>query len=204
MINSPRLAFFVSGNGSNAKAIIDSCKQSVLDACPVLLISNNKSSKALVWAKSYNVRVEYINPKKFISLDEADTLHLNILKEMKVDFVILAGYLSKIGYKVIKYFKNRIINIHPSLLPKYGGKGMFGIKIHERVIDSGEDETGITIHVVSGDYDMGHILAQKKIKVLKDESAYSLSKRVLEQEHIFYTYTLNKIFSGKIDLKNLE
>ena len=204
MTNFPRLAFFVSGNGTNAKAIIDSCRKSNLNACPVLLISNNKRSEALFWAKSYNLRVEYLNPKNFSSLDEVDRLHLNILKNMEVDLVILAGYLSKIGDKVIKYFKNRIINIHPSLLPKYGGKGMYGVKIHERVIESGDVETGITIHLVSGEYDTGNIIAQKKIKVLKNDTAYSLSQRVLKQEHIFYTHILNKILSGEIDLGNLE
>ena len=204
MSSLPRLAFFVSGNGSNAKAIIDSCNKSILKAYPVVLISNNKKSKALAWAKSRGLQSQYLSSKNSDPYKDLDSLHLSILKEMEVDFVILAGYLSKIGDKVITHFKDRIINIHPSLLPKYGGKGMYGMKIHEKVIESGDMETGITIHLVSKEYDMGHILAQKKIIVHKKDTAYSLSQRVLQEEHIFYTSVLNKIFSGGIDLSNLE
>ena len=203
MINYPRLAFFTSKTGSNLKAIVSSCDSGSLKAKPVIVISNNQNSEALIWAKSHGLHNIFLNVEKAGSQKSLDNLHLKILQAHKIDFVILAGYLEKIGKGLLSFYKNRIINIHPSLLPKYGGKGMYGIKIHQKVISSGDKVTGITVHLANEDYDKGVIIAQKKIKVSNYDTPLTLSTKVLEEEHFFYSQTLRKIFSGEIDLLSL-
>ena len=120
-----------------------------------------------------------------------------------VDLVILAGYMKKIGYQMLDAFRGRIINIHPSLLPKYGGTGMYGMKVHAAVIAAGETETGVTVHVVDRDYDQGPILAQRVIPVETGDTPESLAARVLDTEHAIYVDTLDKLISGEIRLPHV-
>ncbi|MCL2193120.1 MAG: phosphoribosylglycinamide formyltransferase, partial [Treponema sp.] len=116
--------------------------------------------------------------------------------EHQTDLVFLAGYLKKMGASVLQAYENRIYNIHPSLLPKYGGAGMYGINVHRAVLEAGETETGITIHRVSGEYDTGEIIAQRKVPVLDGDTPEVLAARVLAQEHVFIVDVLADILGG--------
>ena len=120
---------------------------------------------------------------------------LNALAENDAHIIFLAGYLKKLGPSILKAFENRVFNIHPSLLPKYGGKGMHGLNVHAAVLAANETETGITIHRVSNEYDSGEIVAQRKVPVLKGDTPETLAARVLELEHVFIVETLAKIIS---------
>jgi phosphoribosylglycinamide formyltransferase-1 len=125
---------------------------------------------------------------------------LEVLVTHHVDIIVLAGYMKKLGPKTLTRYTGAILNIHPALLPKFGGKGMYGKFVHEAVIASGEIETGVTIHIVDQNYDTGPIIAQKHIPVLPGDTPASLAKRVLEHEHTFFPETLQKIVTGEITL----
>lgn len=182
------------------QSIIDACKDKRLQAEPVVVISNNQDSAALKRAKDAGINAVYIGGPDFNDEQKRDAEIANTLKRYETDLVILAGYMRKIGPKTLVTFKHRILNIHPALLPKFGGQGMYGKKIHEAVLDAGETETGVTIHIVDDQYDTGPILAQKSITIERDDTVDSLAKRVLDVEHDFYVKTLAKIISGEIPL----
>ena len=125
---------------------------------------------------------------------------LEALRDAKIDLVILAGYMKKIGPKTLVAFSNRILNIHPALLPKHGGQGMYGLRVHEAVIAAGETESGATVHLIDAEYDEGPILQQITVPVLLDDTPETLQKRVLEKEHFLYPDTLAKIARSEIKL----
>ena len=195
-----RLALFASHNGSNIQEIINACKKKELHAIPCIIISNNSESKVLKRAKEERIPFRHLSSKTHPDLNDLDTEILETLKKYNVNLIILAGYMKKLGPKVLKNYKSRILNIHSALLPKYGGKGMYGNYIHEAVLQAKEKETGVTIHIVDEDYDTGRIINQIKVPVFESDTVEILSKRVLEQEHKIYVDTLNKIYEGKIKL----
>jgi len=180
------IAVFASHGGSNLQAIIDGCKSGSINAKVCLVISNNKDAKALLRAKSEGIPAVRIS----------ENIFSETLLKYKTDIVFLAGFMKKIPDDVLRAFENRIYNIHPSLLPKYGGKGMYGINVHKAVLAAGETETGITIHRVTAEYDEGDILEQRKVPVLKGDTPEILAARVLEQEHIFIVEFLSNL-AGK-------
>ncbi len=182
------------------QAIIDACCDGRLKAKPAVVISNNVSSGALERARCAGIAGYHLSRKKYPDLDSLDLVILQTLQRHDVNLVILAGYMQKIGPKVLITFKNRIVNIHPSLLPKFGGQGMYGMKVHEAVLAAGEKETGATVHLVSEEYDEGVILAQHKLPVERSDTPETLAARVLEVEHNLYVETLQKIINGEIDL----
>ncbi len=194
------LGFLASHNGSNMQAVVRACEAGDLLAHPAVVISNNKQSGALQFAGQHNIAAVHLSSATHKDPESLDQAILQTLGEHKVDLVLLVGYMKLIGQGTLAAYKNRILNIHPALLPKYGGKGMYGIHIHEAVIAAGEIETGITIHHATAHYDEGQIIAQRIIPVLKDETAATLAARVLKQEHIFLVETLKNIVNGKIVL----
>ncbi len=198
------LGFFASHNGSNMQAVIDACKDGILNANPVIVISNNGDAGAVERAKKEEIPYYVLNTKTHPSSDDLDNAMLDALLQHEVELIILAGYMKKIGEKILKHFNGRIINIHPALLPKYGGKGMYGSRVHEAVLKAGENETGVTIHIIDEEYDTGPIVAQTAISVKDDDTVDSLSKRVLNREHSFLVETVGEIVSGEIDLENLK
>ena len=125
-----------------------------------------------------------------------DTSIYEVLRNYEVDFVLLAGYMKMVGSLVLSAFEGKILNVHPSLLPKHGGQGMYGINVHRAVIDAGEKKSGATIHLVNSDYDKGKILGQNSVIVDKDDTPDSLAKKVLKIEHSLYVETLKKIIEG--------
>ena len=193
-----RLGFLVSGRGSNMLAIIDNCKAGHLAAEPAVLISNNVTAGALVSAREAGIPAFYLSTQT--NSGNPDKAITDTLKSHDVDWVILAGYMKKIGLQLLEAFQGKIFNIHPSLLPKHGGKGMYGLHVHESVLASGDVETGVTIHLVDGEYDQGRILAQRSVAVKEGDTPESLAARVLKGEHELYSDTLRDIIEGRIEL----
>jgi phosphoribosylglycinamide formyltransferase-1 len=175
-----KIAIFASGAGSNAAKIIKRFQQHETIQVS-LIVSNKKGAGILQIADENNIPSLIINKEKFFEGDG----YVAELKEKQIDLIVLAGFLWKIPDSLVKAFPNRIINIHPALLPKFGGKGMYGRFVHQAVIDNKEKESGITIHYVDGHYDNGDIIFQATCPVLENDTADSLAKRVqlLEHEH---------------------
>jgi len=197
------IAFLASHGGSNMQAIIDAVKQGRLKANLVAVICNNSGSMALQRAESENIPNYHISSLTHTDPDQADAAIVEILKKCKTDLVVLAGYMKKIGDQTLKAYQGRILNIHPALLPKFGGKGMVGKRVHEAVLKSGDSVTGVTIHLIDEKYDNGPILAQEEVAVLENDTADSLAERVLEKEHTLYAETIAKIITKEIRLPAL-
>jgi phosphoribosylglycinamide formyltransferase-1 len=194
------IAFLASHGGSNMQAIIDAVKQGRLNANLVAVICNNSGSKAMQRAELESIPNYHISDLTHGSPDEADAAMVDILKKSGTDLVVLAGYMKKIGDQTLIAYQGRILNIHPALLPKFGGKGMYGRRVHEAVLKSGDPVTGVTIHLIDEKYDNGPILAQEEVTVLEKDTADSLAARVLEKEHTLYAETIAKIISKEIQL----
>ncbi len=175
-----RIVIFASGNGTNAENLIKFFQNSS-NASVILVLTNNPYAKVIERCNKLNTSVLSFNKVAFLDTN----IVLNLLQEEKPDLIILAGFLWKIPKKIITAFPNKIINIHPALLPKYGGKGMYGMHVHEAVVKNHEKETGITIHYVTENYDEGAIIFQQKIPISKNDTAATVAQKihVLEQEH---------------------
>jgi len=195
-----KLGILVSGRGSNMIAIVEACERGELAASVELVISNNKDSLALASAQSKHIETAHIGSSIYPEADALDKAMLDALNEQNIDLVLLAGFMKKIGPRVLSHYRGRIINIHPSLLPKHGGKGMFGINVHSAVLAAGEKESGVTIHLVDGEYDEGAILAQQTVSIASDETSESLAAKVLKVEHVLFAETIQKIVDGSIIL----
>ncbi len=194
------LAFFASYNGSSAHAITDACLNGDLTASPVLLITNNGNSKALEWAENKGLKTIIINSIKYPDPKELDQQIAKKLKDNNINMVCLSGYMKLLGPRTIESVHGKILNTHPALLPKYGGKGMYGNHVHEAVKNNGDTETGCTIHLVNEEYDEGKVLAQKIIPVLKEDSVDDIANNVKNAEPDLYIQTIRKILKGNITL----
>jgi phosphoribosylglycinamide formyltransferase-1 len=194
------LGFLASHNGSNMQAIVRASESGNLLARPCVVISNNPKSVALQFAQERGLVAKHLSSLTHKNGEELDQAILETLQENKVDLVLLVGYMKLIGPRLISEYENRILNIHPALLPKYGGKGMYGIHIHAAVIAAGEKETGITIHHANEHYDQGKIIAQCTVPVLDNDTPQTLASRVLKREQTFIVETLQGILSKRITL----
>ena len=198
------IAVFASHGGSDLQAIIDGCKKEQINATVVVVISNNKDSVALQRAKNENIPNFHMSAKKYGSEEILAKEILNVLKQYDVDMIFLAGYMRLLHISILEKYNNRIFNIHPALLPKYGGKGMFGMNVHNAVIKAKEKETGVTIHRVNAEYDSGEIVAQTKVAVMENDTPEILAARVLLREHEFLIETISSIVDGKIQLGSMD
>jgi len=198
------IGFLASHSGSNMQAIIDACKTGHLQAKPAVVISNNSGSGALLRAKKESIPAVHLSSKTHPNPDSLDREILKALLTHGADIIVLAGYMKKLGPKTLAAFSGAILNIHPALLPGFGGKGMYGMNVHQAVIAAGETETGVTIHVVDENYDTGPIIAKIRIPVLPDDSPEILAKRVLEYEHRLFPETLQKIVTGELILPDQQ
>ncbi|MFQ6007394.1 MAG: phosphoribosylglycinamide formyltransferase [Candidatus Zixiibacteriota bacterium] len=196
-----RIAVFVSGSGTNLQALIDGTKAGILAGKVVLVVSSTAKAYGLTRAKNEGIETFVFESKKYPSVDAAATDLLAKLKERNVEYIALAGYLKLVPSSIIAAYRNRIVNIHPALLPKYGGKGMYGHRVHEAVLASGDKESGATVHLVDEIYDHGKILEQVRVPVMPDDTADSLASRVLEQEHKLYPRVLNKLIRGEYEVE---
>ena len=190
-----RIAILASGNGSNAQRIIEYFADNK-DILFPFIITNKEDSYVRKRAESMRIPSIYISNSE---LKKGGSL-LNLLIENKIDWVILAGYLLLIPSNVIKAFSNKIINIHPALLPKYGGKGMYGMKVHEAVIANSEKESGITIHFVNENYDEGDIIIQAKCSIADDDNPEILSQKIHFLEHEFFPKVIEDLILKNINL----
>lgn len=185
------IVVFASGSGSNFQSIIDAIQAGTIDARIAGLISNKQGIKSLERAEVNSIPSFVIAESDFNSYEEYAEKLLSIIQDWNTDLIVLAGFLRKIPSNVIQSFEHRILNIHPSLLPKYGGKGFYGLHVHNAVIKAGDSISGCTIHVVSEEYDKGPILDQATVKVHKDDSPEILAAKVLKQEHLLYPKTIS-------------
>ena len=184
-----RLAVLASGRGSNLQAIIEHFDNISRErvAKVVLVASHRPDSPALIRAATASIDIS-----SFDATDDGSQL-LELLRKFRVDLVILAGYLKRIPPLVVREYASRIINIHPALLPEFGGEGMYGARVHEAVIESGATESGVTVHLVDNEYDRGPIVAQWRIPVEKSDTAESLAARVLAVEHVVYPRVIEMV-----------
>ena len=194
------IGILASHGGSNLQAIVDACKSEIIIATPVVVISNNSKSGALRRAKNEGIPCFHISKSLYDDDNEVDYQITQKLLRYEVDLIVLAGYMKRLGELIMSTFKDRIVNVHPSLLPKFGGKGMYGIKVHESALEAGEHKTGVTIHKVQGEYDRGTILAQAEVQIRENDTPSSLRDRVLIVEHELYVERLMEISLGGIKL----
>ncbi len=186
--NKIKASVFISGKGSNFKNLF---KFSLAEKSPieiVLVVSNNSKAKGLIFAKKKNIKNKVFN---LINKKDAENKILKELKKEKVDLICLAGFMKILSKNFIQKFKGKIINIHPSLLPKYKG-----LNTHFRAIKNKDKYSGCTVHFVNSKLDSGKIILQKKIKIKKKDTPKSLSKRILKEEHILYPKAIKKIYSN--------
>lgn len=196
------IAIFASGAGSNAKVIIETLPYMLGDkkATVVLLLTNRANAGVINIAKSHQIPVEIIDLKNTGALVHS-VAYLNILTNHSIDFIVLAGYLKKIPTEVIAAYPNKIVNIHPALLPAYGGAGMYGMHVHKAVIAAGEKQSGISIHYVDEVYDHGKIIFQAFCNVEKYETAETLAHKIHALEHEHYTKEIAKIILSQFPVK---
>ena len=193
-----RIAVFASGNGTDLQSIIDATVNGKLSAEIGLVLSNNQDSGALQRARNHGILDVYLSSKDFDSRDKFVGALINILECNRIDFIALAGYLRKVPPEIVGKFKNRIVNIHPALLPSFCGKNMYGMRVHREVIEYGCKVTGVTIHLVDNDYDRGPIVAQRCVPVLDDDTPETLAERVLTVEHKLYPEVLQWFADDRI------
>lgn len=178
-----KLAVFASGGGTNLQALIDACRSKAIDAEIKAVISNNSKAFALERARKAGIDTFHISRKKYPDENEYVQTIKDVLSRHNIDLIVLAGYMKLLPVMIVRNYYGRIINIHPALLPKFGGKGMYGLNVHKAVIQAGEKHSGATVHMVDERYDHGPILIQRRVPVLADDSPESLAARVLEIEH---------------------
>ncbi|MCI9541258.1 MAG: phosphoribosylglycinamide formyltransferase [Lachnospiraceae bacterium] len=190
----------VSGGGTNLKAIMDSIADGTITNTKIVgVVSNNKNAFALERAKENHIPAVCVSPKDYASREEFYNALLNTVKGFQPDLVVLAGFLVNLPAQMIEEFKNRIINIHPSLIPSFCGVGYYGLKVHEAVLERGVKVTGATVHVVDGGIDTGKILLQKAVDVREDDTPKTLQQRVMEQaEWKILPEAIHKIANGQL------
>ncbi len=182
------IAIFASGSGTNAKAIIEYFNAK--NIYPVkLILSNNKNAFVLERAKQYNIKGINFNREQFYNSNEI----ANVLEEEHIDYIVLAGFMWLVPNYLLKKYDNKILNIHPALLPKFGGKGMYGMNVHQAVIENKEKESGITIHYVNEEYDKGKVILQAKCKVENNDTAETLANKIHQLEYEHYPKVIENI-----------
>ena len=202
-----KIVMFGSGRGTTIASFCEAISRGSLPAKIVSIITDNENSGVLDVAKEYQIPLEIVPifnknekplPAPFEDIDDyRDAVVSGILGQLQPDWILLAGYLRKVGRRVLKKYEGKIINSHPSLLPDFSGKGMYGLKVHQSVIEKGVKETGVTIHFVNHEYDSGEIIAQQRIPVLRGDSPHSLENRVKSIEKILYIQTFNDLLKDK-------
>ncbi|MBP5262570.1 MAG: phosphoribosylglycinamide formyltransferase [Clostridiales bacterium] len=199
-----KIAVFVSGGGTNLQAIIDNIKSGYLSGVEItLVVASNKNAYALTRASENNIPSCVMSVKDYASREEWDTAVLDKVKESGAELIVLAGYLSLLGTQVVKAYSNRIINIHPALIPAFCGAGMYGIKPHKAVLARGVKVSGATVHFVNENYDEGPIILQKAVDVLPDDTPESLQKRIMKEcEQVILPRAIRLIADGRVTIDN--
>ncbi len=196
------IVIFASGTGSNFVSIYNHIDKGSINAKIALLISNNPNCGAIKFANSNNISTSLIKKDMLKDSSKYQDFLLKEILKVEADLIVLAGFLKIIPKEVIAKYEKKILNIHPSLLPKFGGKGYYGDRVHKAVIESGDDFTGATVHFVNSKYDEGPIVFQKKVKVNFDDDANTISKKVLKIEHEILPFTVKAFCENKISWKD--
>lgn len=187
------LAVLASGSGSNLASLISAVNQGIIDNARIaLVISNKQSAYALQRAREAGIPAINLKRSEFANDEAFDAEVVNWLRKYDIDVVLLAGYLRILTEPLLESYSNRILNIHPSLLPDFGGVGMYGIKVHEAVINTGVAKSGCTIHIVNKTVDGGPILSKAEVPVFPDDTPHALAERVLKEEHKLYPATVRE------------
>jgi phosphoribosylglycinamide formyltransferase-1 len=200
-----KIGVLVSGKGSNLQAIIDAINsKKIKNASIEIVISNRKDAYALVRAQNAGIRALFIDPDEYNYKDDIGPYSKRLLEEFKkhdVNLICLAGFLLKLSPEFISAFRGRILNIHPALLPAFGGKGMYGRHVHEAVLAAGVRFSGATVHFVDEEYDHGPIVMQAVVPVLQDDTPEALAERVLKEEHRIYPESIRLFCEGKLEIR---
>ncbi|MFQ5648773.1 MAG: phosphoribosylglycinamide formyltransferase [bacterium] len=196
-----RIAVLASGRGSNLTALIKAIEQGRLTGKILLVMSNKTEAGALQVARQHGIPSRHLTLEQFDTQETFDNAFLDALAEHQVNMIALAGYLKRISPAVIHRYKNRILNIHPALLPAFGGKGMYGKRVHQAVLDYGCRVTGVTVHLVDEEYDTGPPVLQRCVPVEQGDTVESLAARVLEQEHLIYAEALQLFAEKRVDIQ---
>ena len=192
-----RVAIFISGGGTTLQSFIDAAQSGILQAEITLVISSKRKAFGIERAAKAGIESFVFKPSKYESSGQAAADLLSRLIDRKIDYIALAGYLRLLPPEVIGHFRGRIVNIHPALLPKYGGQGMYGHHVHEAVLAAGDKESGCSVHLADEIYDHGRVLEQARVPVLADDTPDSLAARVLIEEHKLYPVVLNRLIKGE-------
>ncbi len=197
-----KVAVLVSGGGTNLQAVIDGVKNGTITNTSIeLVISNNKNAYALTRAQENGIEAKAISPKDYETRDEFNEALFEALTEKEIDLVVLAGCLVVIPEKIIRHFRNRIINIHPSLIPSFCGTGYYGLKVHEKALERGVKVTGATVHFVDEGTDTGPIIMQQPVMIEDDDTAKVLQQRVMEQaEWVIMPKAIDDIANDRIEV----
>lgn len=196
------IAIFISGGGTNLQAIINAVKENKINGKIKLVFSNRKNAYGLIRAQNESIDTFYLNRKKFFCNEEYDERILEELERKNIDLIVLAGYLNILSSKFVSKYSNRIINIHPSLIPSFCGDGFYGENVHKAVIKSGVKFTGATTHFVDEKVDTGAIILQDVVPVLINDDFETVAKRVLEIEHEILVKTVKAFCDNKIVFKD--
>jgi phosphoribosylglycinamide formyltransferase-1 len=197
------IAVLGSGRGSNFLAILTAIEAgNVPGARIVVAISNNSNAGILEIARRRGIPAVHLSERQFSNESEFVSRLLSVLSDHYVNFIVLAGYMKRLSPRVIRAYRNAIINIHPALLPKFGGKGMYGTHVHRAVLDSGDTMTGATVHIVDEEYDHGPIVLQRKVPVEPDDTPETLAARVLGVEHEIYPEAIRLFAGGKVTIRD--
>ncbi|MGQ9806371.1 MAG: phosphoribosylglycinamide formyltransferase [Chlorobiales bacterium] len=192
-LRKKNLAVFCSGGGSNFKALYKHIQERNLPCQIVMCLSNNSQCGAMQFARENGIDAVHLSSKTVPSEDAFVQTMLSELEKRQVDLILLAGYMKRVPKAVIERYPKRILNIHPALLPKFGGEGMYGMNVHRAVIDAKENESGATVHFVDDGYDEGEIIIQGKVDIAPDDTPESLAAKVLEVEHQIYAEALVQV-----------
>ncbi len=193
---------FASGRGSNFRALAEAISKKNIDAKIVVVISNNSDAGALALAQAFHIPALHLSQKQFPSQEAFTNAVLSTLESHGVDFIVLAGYMKKIDPVIIRRYRNNIINVHPALLPAFGGQGMYGHHVHEAVIAQGASVSGATVHIVDEEFDHGLIVLQESIPVSPADTPDTLAEKVLRIEHTILPRAVELFAHKKITVEN--
>jgi phosphoribosylglycinamide formyltransferase-1 len=199
-----RLAVFASGRGSNFQAILEQIHQGIIPANIELCITNNPNAGVIDLARGNGIPVKICSPKDYPNSNDFNEDILNALIKSKIDYIILAGYLKLIGKQIVDRYSNKIINIHPALLPSFGGKGMYGHHVHDAVYNRGVKVSGATVHLVNNEYDAGPIVIQKVVSIEDAGSSLEIARRVLKIEHKIFPQAIKWLVEEKLEVNGLR
>lgn len=196
-----RIAVFISGGGTNLQSLIDHIEKGKINGKIALVISSREDAYGLIRAKAHNIEGMIIGKTNYPNMDERENRMIEVLEDKEIDLIVLAGYLSILGKRVVERYKNRIINVHPALIPSFCGKGFHGEKVHHAVLDYGVKITGATVHFVDEGTDTGPIILQGAVEVQEEDSVEILSKKVLAVEHELLPKAVTLFAQGRLKVE---